>query len=133
MAFQFSVVARNAALDAIEAAIGMEPSLLLVTGPVPADCETADAGTVLATIACPSDWLASADGGQKTLVGIWQDLSAEAVGVAGHFRIMQGTTCHVQGTVTATNGGGDLTLDTVSIAPGQRITITSFSLTAGGA
>jgi hypothetical protein len=133
MAFQFSVAARNAALDAIETAIGPEPSLKLMSGPLPADCASADDGPVLATIICPSDWLAPADGGQKTQLGTWQDLSADAAGMAEHFRIMQGLTCHVQGTVTATNGGGDMTLDSVSLTAGLRVTITSFTLTAGGA
>jgi hypothetical protein len=35
--------------------------------------------------------------------------------------------------VTATGGGGDMTLDNTSIASGQQVTITSFTITAGGA
>jgi hypothetical protein len=50
-----------------------------------------------------------------------------------HFRIYQGATCHVQGSITVTGGGGDMTLDNTSIASGQQVTITSFSITAGGA
>lgn len=61
--------------------------------------------------------------------------SADAAGTAGHFRIYasDGSTCHMQGTVTATGGGGDLTLDNVSIAAGQSVTITSFTLTEANA
>jgi hypothetical protein len=88
---------------------------------------------VLASVPCPADWLAPAAAGQKVLAGTWQDLSADAVGIAAHFRIVQGETCHIQGTVTATNGGGDMTLDNVSLATGQQVTITAFTLTAGGA
>jgi hypothetical protein len=133
MAFQFSAAARNAALDAIESAIGPAPTLTLLSGPVPADCEAVDEGVVLASVPCPPDWLAPAAAGQKVLAGTWQDLSADAAGVAAHFRIVQGAICHVQGTVTATNGGGDMTLDNVSLATGQQVTITAFTLTAGGA
>jgi hypothetical protein len=133
MAFQFSVAARNAALDAIETAAGTAPTLTIRTGSAPADCATANSGTVLVTINLPSDWLGAASGGAKTLLGTWQDTAADATGTAAHFRINQGATCHLQGTVTATGGGGDMTLDNVSIATGQQVTITAFTLTAGGA
>jgi hypothetical protein len=66
MAFQFSVAARNAALDAIETAAGTGPTLTIRTGAVPANCGAARTGTVLATLVLPSDWLAAASGGSKT-------------------------------------------------------------------
>lgn len=135
MAFQFSTTARNAALDAIETAIGASAILKIRSGSSPADCGTADSGTVLATLNLPSDWLAAASGGSKSKSGTWEDTSADAAGTAGHFRIYasDGTTVHMQGTITATGGGGDMTLDNTSIASGQTVTITSFTLSAGGA
>ncbi len=135
MAFQFSTTARNAWLDAIETAIGATAVLKIRSGTVPANVGTADAGTVLATLTLPSDWLAAASAGAKSKSGTWEDLSADATGTAAHFRIYasDGTTPHIQGTVTATGGGGDMTLDNVSIASGQAVTITSFTLNAGGA
>ena len=135
MAFQFSTTARNAALDAIETAIGTSAVLKIRSGSVPADCGTADAGTVLATLSLPSDWLAAASGGSKSKSGTWEDASADATGTAAHFRIYasDGTTVHMQGTITATGGGGDMTLDNTSIASAQQVTITSFTLSAGGA
>jgi hypothetical protein len=133
MAFQFSVAARNAALDAIEAATGTGPTLTIRTGAVPANCGAARTGTVLATLVLPSDWLGAASSGSKTIAGTWQDAAADATGTAAHFSIDQGATCHLQGTVTATGGGGDMTLDNVSIATGQQVTVTAFTLTAGGA
>lgn len=135
MAFQFSTSARNAALDAIETAVGTSAIMKVRTGSVPATVATADSGTVLATLNLPTDWLAAASSGSKSKSGTWEDTSADATGTAAHFRIYasDGTTAHIQGTVTATGGGGDMTLDNVSIASGQAITITSFTLTAGGA
>lgn len=135
MAFQFSTSARNAALDAIETAVGTSAIMKIRTGSVPATVATADSGTVLATLNLPSDWLAAASSGSKSKSGTWEDTSADATGWAAHFRIYasDGTTAHIQGTVTATGGDGDMTLDNVSIASGQPITITSFTLTAGGA
>ena len=133
MAFQFSVAARNASLDAIETAIGVSPTLEIRSGAAPANCAAVATGTVLATLVLPSDFLAAAAAGAKGIAGTWQDLSADATGTAGHFRINQGATCHIQGTVTATGGGGDMTLDNVSIAVAQQVTITGFTINAGGA
>lgn len=133
MSFQFSTAARNAALDSIETAIGTAPTLELRTGAVPANCATADSGTVVATMTLPSDWLAAASAGSKALSGVWQDTSADAAGTVGHFRVKAGATCHIQGTVTITGGGGDMTLDNNVVTSGQQITITSFTITAGGA
>jgi hypothetical protein len=135
MAIQFSVAVRNARLDAIETAIGTSAILKIRTGAPPASCATADSGTVLATINLPSDWMAAAASGSKSMQGTWEDTSADASGTAGHFRIYasDGVTCHMQGTVTATGGGGDLQVDNVNFATGQSFTITSFTLTDGNA
>ena len=133
MAFQLSTTLRNAALDAIEAAIGASPTLELRSGPPPASCAAADSGTLLASMALPADFFAAASGGSKALSGIWQDAAADAAGTVGHFRIKQGATCHVQGTVTGTGGGGDMTIDNPVLALGQQVSVTAFTLTAGGA
>lgn len=130
MALQLSVAARNARLDAIETTIGASAILKIRSGAAPADCAAADAGTVLATLALPADWMAAASSGSKAKLGTWEDTSADAAGTAAHFRIYEstGVTCHIQGTVTASGGGGDMTLDNTSIAAGQSISITGFTL-----
>lgn len=130
MAFQFSVASRNGALDAIETAIGASAVLKIRTGAAPADCSAADSGTVLATIALPADWMAAASGGSKAKSGTWEDTAADATGTAGHFRIYasDGTTCHIQGACGI--GTGDLQLDNTSLATGQDVTITAFTISA---
>lgn len=133
MAVQLSVAVRNARLDSIETTISTSPTLEIRSGSAPANCAAADTGTVLATMTLPSDWMAAASGGSKAIAGTWQDLSADASGTAGHFRIKQSTTCHIQGTITATGGGGDMTLDNTSISSAQQVTITAFTLTDGNA
>ena len=135
MAVQLSVAVRNARLDAIETVIATAAMLRIRTGAVPANCAAADSGTVLAEMTLPSDWLAAAAGGIKAKSGTWQDLAANAAGTAGHFRIYDtpGTTCHLQGTVTATAGGGDMELDNTNMALAQSVTISTFSLTDGNA
>lgn len=135
MAIQLSGAVRNARLDAIESTIGTAPILEIRSGAAPANCAAADSGTLLASMTLPSDWMAAAASGAKAKSGTWQDASANAAGTAGHFRIKDsaGTTCHLQGSITATGGGGDMTLDNTSIASGQPVTITSFTLTDGNA
>lgn len=135
MAQQFSTSVRNARLDAIETTIGTSAILKLRTGAQPADCGTADSGTVLATLNLPSDWLAAASGGTKSKAGTWQDTSADSTGTVAHFRIYDsgGATCHWQGSVTITGGGGDMEIDNTSVATGQSITVTALTLTEGGA
>lgn len=135
MTIQLSAGVRNAMLDAIESTIGTSAVLKIRTGAAPADVATADSGTVLATLTLPSDWMAAASTGSKAKSGTWQDTSADATGTAAHFRIYasDGTTAHLQGTVTATGGGGDMTVDNTSFASGQQFTVTAFTLTAGNA
>jgi hypothetical protein len=135
MAVQLSIAVRNARLDSIETTIGTSAILRIRSGAQPATCATADSGTVLATLNLPSDWMAAASSGSKAILGTWQDLSADATGTAGHFRIYDstGVTCGIQGSITATGGGGDMTLDNTSIASGQQVTITSFTLTDANA
>lgn len=131
MALQYSVSVRNAKLDAVETATGTAPTLEIRTGAVPANCAAASTGTVLATLTLPSDWMNAASGGTKTLLGTWQDTSADATGTAAHFRIFQGATCHIQGTVGTS--GTDMIVDNASFAAGQAFTVTAFTLTAGNA
>ncbi len=131
MAIQLSTGVRNARLDAIETTIGTSAVLKIRTGAQPATVATADAGTVLATLTLPSDWLAAAASGSKAKAGTWEDTSADAAGTAAHFRIYasDGTTAHLQGSVAAS--GADLNVDNVVFAAGQSFTITAFSLTDG--
>lgn len=135
MAIQLSAAVRNARLDAVETAIGTSAVLKLRTGAAPANVATADSGTVVATLTLPSDWMAAAAAGAKAKSGTWQDASADAAGTVAHFRIYasDGTTAHMQGTVTISGGGGDLTLDNNVVALSQVVTITSFTLNDGNA
>ncbi|MCM2370953.1 hypothetical protein [Aporhodopirellula aestuarii] len=135
MTFKLAVAVRNALLDAIETSIGTDAVLKIRSGAAPTNITDSDSGTVLATLTLPADWLADASGGSKALAGTWQDLSADAAGTAGHFRIYasDGTTQKGQGTITATGGGGDMELDNTVLASGQEFNVTAFTLTAGNA
>jgi len=135
MALQLSTTVRNARLDVIETTISTAPIMKIRSGSAPAFCVTADSGTVLATLTLPSDWLAAASSGSIAKSGTWQDTSADASGTAAHFRIYDsgGSTCHIQGTVTATGGGGDMTVDSTTFTSGQTFTISAFTMTDANA
>jgi hypothetical protein len=134
MALQYSVVVRNAQLNAFESAVGGTAILKIydLTAAAPADCAAAITGNILATMTLPADWMNAASGGSVTKLGTWQDTSADAAGTADWFRVFanDGTSCHSQGTVGA---GGDMTLDNYVIAAGQSVSIATFTLSAGNA
>jgi hypothetical protein len=131
-----SAAVRNAQLDAIETTVGVSPTLKLRSGAKPTHTSDADSGTVIATMALPSDWMAAATAGVKGLAGTWQDTAADAANAGGtmHWRLYDsGATCHLQGTVTVTGGGGEIELQNLTINAGQAINITAFNITAAGA
>jgi hypothetical protein len=134
---QKSAAVRNAQMDAIETTVGTSAVLKLRSGAQPASCAAADSGTVVATLNLPADWMSNASAGVKSLLGTWQDASADAANAGGqmHWRIYasDGVTCHLQGTVTVTGGGGEIELQNLNITLGQPINITAFNITAAGA
>lgn len=133
MALTKSTAIANAQLDCYESVIGTSPILRIRSGSAPATVATASSGTVLASCTLPSDWMAAASSRSKAKSGTWEDTSADNTGTAGHFEIVasDGTTVGMRGTVTATGGGGDLTVDNVSFASGQAFSVTSFTITSG--
>lgn len=134
MAIQLSIAVRNAMLDAIETAVGTSAKIRILTGTQPATCATAESGTLLVQFALASDWAAAAASGSK-LFNTITGTAATGTGTAGYYRLVDstGTTCHEQGTITATGGGGDMTIDNTSIATSQTVNITSWSWTEPGA
>lgn len=136
MTLQTSVALENARLDVIETSLGTFPLIELRSGSPPATPETADSGTLLAVIEPGSDWLAAAAARAKAINGTWPGFGV-AGGTIGHFRLKGGpgspATCQMQGTVTATGGGGDMTVDNVVVAEGQVVTMQTFTLTGGNA
>lgn len=134
MTIQNSVALRNAILDQRETTIGTAPKLQFRSGAQPANCAAARTGTLIAEQSLPSDWLSAASGGVKSLLGSWT-VASVAAGTIGYYCIMDtaGTTCHEQGSVTVTGGGGDMTVDNTSVVNPQVVTTTAYQLTAPGA
>ena len=125
MAIQHSTTTRNRLRDGYVAAFPVSSSLVIRTS-TPAGVANSAGGSVLATITLPATPYTSGTG-QVTLNGTWS-ATASGTGTAGHYRLTNGSDIE-EGTITATGGGGDLTLDSVSITSGQTVTITSWTRT----
>lgn len=135
MPIQLSVEVRNARSDATETRIGPGAILKVRTGPPPTSVAAVDTGTVLAQLTLPADWMNPASGGTKSKAGVWESLAALATGQAGHYRIYEadGVTPHLQGDITATGGGGSMTVADVNVFLGQEVRVTSYTWIEGGA
>ncbi len=133
MTIQMSTQLRNDMVAAIETTTGQNAKVQVRSGAQPANCAAADSGVLLAEFQLAADW-SSQSNGTLTFSGTPVSTSAVGNGIAGHYRLKDasGTVCTMQGTVTATGGGGDLTVDNPSIAAGQTVQITGWSITAPG-
>jgi hypothetical protein len=130
---EYATDVRDAQNDALESTIGTAPTLSVFNGSKPANCAAADAGTLLALGTLPSDWLAGSSSGVKAKAGTWTltGQPGAGAGTAGtYWRIKVGATCKMQGTFGV---GQEMVPDNNSIANGQTVTITTFSVTRGNA
>lgn len=144
MTVQYSTAVRINMLDAIEVICGYNPRLVFYAGTKPTLCsDSIGAATTLATLpltGAGGDFMspAAAVGNvvtkAKNPASTWT-ATASGSGTASFYRLWDATmtTCHEQGTVTATGGGGDITLDNTTIAINQTITVTGKTITAGNA
>jgi hypothetical protein len=133
MAITISTAARNAAADAIVDLLdaGSGPATIQIrSGSKPATPATAATGTLLGTLTASDPAFGNASNGVATAGAITGDSSADATGTAGYFRVLDSNGLAIMdGTITVTGGGGDMTLDSVSIVAGGSINITSFTVT----
>lgn len=123
MAVTYSTTVKTARMNAVVTAIG-------TTGVL--EIGTTGMGTVLATIALGNP-AGTVSGAVLTLAGLPRsDAAADATGTAAAARIRtaSGGSDIITGlTVTLPGGGGDLTLDSLSITAGQTITINTGTIT----
>ena len=138
MAQQFSINVRNARGNQFEGIIGTAARLSLRSGAPPANCAAADSGTEIIRYTLASDWANAFASGAASPWLTNLPLTGTATGAAapGHYRIYasDGTTCGMQGTITATGGGGDLTVDNAAATTvGQTVNVTAWAITEAGA
>lgn len=134
MTLRLAVACRNAALDAaldLANAGAGAATIKVYTGSQPATADTAETGTLLVTFTCADPAWSAASGGVKDLDAD-PDLSAvaAATGTAGWARMEDSAGNNIlDGSVTATGGGGDFTMNTTSITSGQTVNLTTGSVT----
>lgn len=133
MATRISTAARNAAADAIAdlADAGSGPATIEIrTGAQPASANDAASGTLLATFTCDDPAFGAASAGVATLQDAPLLTTGAAAGTAGHFRLKDSAGATVMdGSVTATGGGGQLELNTTTVSIGVNLEITSGTVT----
>lgn len=132
----WSVDVRNAINDAITARIdsGAGAGLLRIyTGSRPAGPATAASGTLLAQFTLNDPAFAASSVGVSTLdiTPEVADSSADNTGTAGYARFTDSDgNGKIDCTVTATGGGGEVTMNTVSFVAGAVVTVTGCTITA---
>jgi len=115
-------------VDSLDAGAGAG-TIQIRSGTRPADPATTATGTLLATVTCIDPAFGAASSGAATLADP-TSVTAVATGTATWFRALDstGAACF-DGSVTATGGGGDLTLGTVSITSGLAVDLTGGTIT----
>jgi len=133
MAIRLPAASRNAAADAVvDRADGGSGAgtIEIRTGTQPASADSAATGTLLATITLGDPAFGPASNGTAALADTPLSGAAVADGTAGWFRMLDGDGNTVlDGSVSATGGGGDLQLSTTTITTGLTVTITSGTVT----
>lgn len=132
MAWGLSIAARNAAGKAVTDLIdgGSGPGTMEIrSGTRPATPATTATGTLLATVTFGDPAFGTWSAGSSTVADP-AGVTAAATGTASWCRIKDSTgTAVLDGDVTATGGGGDVTLASTAISSGQTVDITGGSLT----
>lgn len=133
MVTRISVAAQNAAVSGVATLLDGGAGaghIEIRTGAQPATVATAAGGTLLATLPLSDPAFGAASSGTVTAAAISNDTSADATGTAGWFRAYDSSNAAViDGNITATGGGGDMTLSSVSVVAGGVVSITSWTIT----
>jgi hypothetical protein len=119
----------TAVRDQLDAGAGAA-TMKIYTGAQPATPADAAAGTLLATVVLTDPSLASITNGVGT-GGDPASVNAAATGTAGWARFADSNGVTVMdGDVTATGGGGTVTLSSTSLTSGSPVDVTSITVTA---
>ncbi|ULQ45880.1 hypothetical protein JN531_012295 [Flagellatimonas centrodinii] len=127
MAISHSNAARNAMADAVDAQVNTGSAdasgdFVLIASGGPTD---------LVSIVLQDPAFGAAASGVITLAGTPLSNTASATGTTDTFEIRdKDNGVVIDGTVTATGGGGDVEIDNTSIASGQTVELSSLTWTA---
>ena len=129
---RLATTARNAAADAVvdllDAGSGAG-TIQIRTGSMPATPQTAATGTLLATVTLSDPAAGAASSGAATITDP-ASVTGVADGTAGWARFLDSTGAAVMDCdVTATGGGGSITLSTVTISTGVTVDMGAITFT----
>jgi hypothetical protein len=126
-AFTYATPLKNARLDQITTYVDAGAA----AGKI--EIGTSGMATVCATFTLSDPSAAAASGGVWTMSGAPKSTTASASCTAAEARLRDSNNNNVITglTVTATGGGGNITLDNTSIANGQTVNLTGFTITSG--
>jgi len=121
----------NLVVDALDAGAAAG-TVKIYTGSQPASANDAASGTLLVTITCSNPAFGASASGTATASAI-AAVNASVTGTAGWFRAADSNGLTVMdGTCTATGGGGEMELSTLSLVSGVPVDITDWTVTAPG-
>lgn len=133
MAVTISTASRNAACTALAglADAGSGPGVIEIrSGSRPASANDAASGTLLATITCADPAFDTVANGTVALASVPRAATGAADGAASWARLKDSSGATVLDcSVTATGGGGDITLNTTTISTGVAFALESFTVT----
>lgn len=118
----------TAFLTALDQDVGAH-KILIYTGSQPASPAAAVTGTLLATFTGtdPGGTVSAVTNYARLTMAAYADVAAVATGTAGWFRMTDNSGDAIaDGDVTATGGGGQLTIGSTSITSGGTVSITSL-------
>jgi hypothetical protein len=137
MATRIPDAVRNAIVDLVvdrlDAGAGVG-TVEIRSGSQPADADDAETGTLLAEVPLNDPAFGAASGGSAAAdVAPALATTGLAAGTAGWFRAKDSNSVTVlDGSVTATGGGGDMELNTTTISIGVDVEITSWNVSITG-
>jgi hypothetical protein len=129
MTISYKTTTANSILDnSYDTLLGASPVLQVRSGAA-AGPDNAAGGTLGVAQTLPATAFAAAVSKSKAKTGTWSGTAAASI-TGAHYRLQtSGGTAFEEGTVTATGGGGDMTLDNTSIASSQVVTTNTFTKT----
>lgn len=134
MTVQLSVTTRTNQLSTLNTDIGANAVIKIWTGTQPANCGTADTGTLLATFAGNAGGFGTATSGMLTASAV-ASVTAAASGAPGYFRVYPTSATSTNAVIQGTCGtsGTDMIVTASPFTAGQTVNFTSLTYTRGGA
>ena len=133
MTMQYSLTHRTNAMSQLNTDLAASAVIKIFSGTIPANCGTADSGTLLVTFAGNAGGFGAAASQVLTASAV-ANATAAATGTAGYFRIYPSAATTTNAVVQGTCGmsAADMILTNTSITSGQTVSFTNLTVTAFG-